>query len=78
MAIAPIGTSSLHGIQRGMQGLRRAAVKVAQQSTQPDTASGDFARSMVEMKQHALQAKASTRALKAYNDNMGSLLDIKA
>ena len=68
----------MHGIQSGMQGVRRAAVKVAQQSTRSDAGSGDFARSMVEMKQHAVQAKAATRALTAYNDNMGSLLDIKA
>ncbi len=78
MAIAPLGTTALHGIQRGMQGLRRTAVQVAQQGTRPDAADGDFARSMVEMKQHAVQAKASTRALKAYNDTMGTLLDIKA
>jgi hypothetical protein len=77
MAIAPLGTTALQGIQRGMQGLRRAAVQVAQQGSRP-AAGSDFARSMVEMKQHAVQAKASTRALKAYNDSMGTLLDIKA
>ncbi len=78
MAIAPLGSSALHGIQRGMQGLRRAATQVARQGAPSNAAEGDFARSMVEMKQHAVQAKASTRALKAYNDSMGTLLDIKA
>ena len=78
MAISPIGSSALHGLQRGMQGMRRSAAQVARQGTSPEAGGGDFARSMVEMKQHAVQAKASTRALKAYNDTMGTLLDIKA
>jgi hypothetical protein len=77
MSIAPIGQTAFSGIQRGTQGVRRAAAQVAQQVVQP-APSGDFARSMLEMKQHAIQAKASTRALKAYNDTLGTLLDIKA
>ncbi len=78
MAIAPLGSNALNGIQRGMQGLRRSAAKVAQSNAGNEAGGNDFARSMVEMKQHAVQVTASTRALKTYNSTMGTLLDIKA
>ena len=78
MTIGPIGNNAFQGIQRGMRGLQRSAAQVARQGVQPTAESGDFARSMVEMKQHAIETKASARAMKAYNDTMGTLLDIKA
>lgn len=76
MAINSISGSPTYGIQRGMQGIRRAAVEITQ-GIKPD-GNTNYARSMVEMQQHALQAKASTRALKAYNETLGTLLDIEA
>ena len=36
MTIAPLGTNAYHGIQRGMQGLRRAATQVAKQGAAGD------------------------------------------
>jgi hypothetical protein len=76
MAINPVTGSAVVGIQRGLQGVRRAASDIAR-NTDP-SAAGDYARSLVEMKQHAVQTRASTRALKAYNENLGTLLDIHA
>lgn len=78
MAIGPINYSAPLGIQRGLHGMHRAALNMVQPATGPDAEGGDFARSMVEMKQHAVQAKASTRALGAYHETMGTLLDIRA
>ena len=76
MAISSISGSAVQGIQRSVQGLRRAAVQVAQGVDPAKPV--DYSRSLVEMKQHAVQVKASTRALKAYNETLGTLLDIKA
>ena len=80
MAIDTVAGSGVLGIQRGTQGLRRSASAVARNVARTDSPAptGDYARSLVEMKQHEVQAKASTRALKAYNENLGTLLDIRA
>ncbi len=76
MTIGPIVTTAYQGLQRGLQGMRRNAEGIARTTaTEP---SGDFSREIVEMKQHATQAKASTKALKAYNETLGTLLDIRA
>lgn len=76
MAIGPLPTTAIQGLQRGMQGVRRSATSIAR--TEATAQSPDFSREIVEMKQHATQAKASTRAIKAYNETLGTLLDIRA
>ncbi len=76
MAIAPIPNTALQGLQRGIQGVRRSASEIAR--VEPTGSNGDFSREIVEMKQHANQARASSRAVKAYNETLGTLLDIRA
>lgn len=80
MAINSISGSALNGMQRGMQGIRRSAADIAQPITKTASAKDtlDFARSVVEMKQHEIQTKASARALQAHNDALGTLLDVEA
>jgi len=80
MHINPISGTAVQGIQRGFQGLRRAAVGIAQGVSEPDAVASttDFARSLVEMRQGDVQARSSLRALRAYNDTLGTLLDVRA
>jgi hypothetical protein len=60
--------------------MRRNAVDIARNVDGIDAIhpATDYARSLVEMKQHETQARASTRALRAYNDTLGTLLDVHA
>lgn len=80
MAINPIAGSALQGIHRAFQGLKRNASSIAAEVAKPEepAATTDFNRSVVEMKQHETQAKASAKALQAYSDTLGTLLDIRA
>jgi hypothetical protein len=80
MAVNPIGGSALQGIQRGFQGLRRAAADIAGGVKQggETAATTDFNRALVELQQSEIQTKSSAKALKAYNETLGTLLDIKA
>ena len=75
MAINSIMGPSLLGIQKGLQGMRRVASEIAGATRSPETRPTDLSRAMVEMKQHANQAKASVKALKAADDMLGTLLD---
>ena len=80
MTINSMQSSAILGIQRGLHGMRRNAIDIARNvqgigAVHPTT---DYARSLVEMQQHATQARASTRALEAYNDTLGTLLDVHA
>lgn len=77
MAIQPIGSGALQGIQRGMQGLRRAALDIATQGVQGTSGrEGDFERALIELPAQANQVKASTKVLTTENQMVGTLLDI--
>jgi methyl-accepting chemotaxis protein len=75
MAINSIMGSSILGIQRGLQGIRRVASEIAGATQSAETNPTDLSRAMVEMKQHANQAKASVKALQAADNLLGTLLD---
>ncbi|MCB1860865.1 MAG: hydrolase [Chromatiaceae bacterium] len=80
MAVSPISGTSLQGIQRGLQGMRRNAAEIAN----PRPAAGnafpakDGVRAMVELHQNAHLVTASLAAFSAADQMIGSLLDIKA
>jgi hypothetical protein len=80
MAVYSVGNTALQGIQRGLQGFRRAAVEVADgiRTTQDSKGSSNFERALVEMPQQANQVKASVKVLQSYQDSVGTLLDIHA
>lgn len=81
MAIDSIGSTALQGIQRGFQGLQRTAADVAssaQQAQKVGASGNNLEHSLVELPQHANQVKASSKALEAYQDSLGSLLDVRA
>jgi hypothetical protein len=75
MAINSIMGPAVQGIQKGFQGLRRVASEIATSQQSPETKPTDLSRAMVEMKQHANQAKASARVLKAADELLGTLID---
>jgi len=79
MAISPLNSPALQGLQRGLQGVRRSAGEIAS----PRMLGGKFptkdaARAMVELHQNEQQVASSAKALQAVNQTIGTLLDIKA
>ena len=76
MGINSLFGASVQGVQQGIQGLRRVASEIAKtSSTQEPTKPSDLSRTMVEMQQHAIQAKASSKALKISSETIGTLFD---
>ena len=78
MGINSIIGPAVQGIQHGVRGLRRVASEIAGQQSTQQTQSTDLTRAMVEMQQHAIQTKASVKALKSGDDALGSLFDERA
>ena len=79
MAIPPLISSSIQGIQRGTQGLRRNATEIAGATHgAPQLPTRNLTRAMVELQQSNRQVSASVKALRAADQMIGSLLDIKA
>ena len=71
-----VSSSALQGIQRAQNGMQRNASNIAR-SNQPDNPK-DMTRSLVELNQHKNAGMASMKVLKAADEMLGSLLDVKA
>lgn len=80
MAINSINSTAFKGIQRGLQGMRRNAAEIASANTLTPAKfpTKDLVRAMVELHQNSQQINVSVKALKAADQMLGSLLDIKA
>lgn len=64
------------GIQRGMEGLRRDASQIATASVpEPDVS---VVKPLVNLVADRTQATASAKVVKAYDEAIGTLLDVKA
>lgn len=77
MAIGPINTSALFGIQRGFDGLRRDAAKIASASTMDATSEPriNLERTLVGLQEHSINVQASTKAFSTQERMLGVLLD---
>ena len=79
MAITPISGTALQGVQRGLQGVRRNAAEIANpQQAGKAFPTKDGVRAMVELHQNVQLTTTSLTVLKASEQMIGTLLDIKA
>ena len=69
---------ALRGVQRGLDGIRRAADDLATQPAKSDRQPVDLTRSLVALKQREHQVEASVKAVRAADQAIGTLLDVKA
>ncbi len=69
--------NAMLGIQRGMEGAKKNAAEIASAEQFNSDSPVSMAESMVELKQNALQVKASAKALEIVMDAVGSIIDIK-
>lgn len=74
--ISKLGNTAMQGIQRSTQGMARSAAEIARANKPGDKT--NVTRALVELKQHEHAAKANMKTLKAADQMLGSLLDIKA
>lgn len=78
MPIGPINTSALFGINRGLQGLRANAGKIASAANlegAKSPAGQDLARTLVGLQENSRDVQASVKVLKAQDRMLGVLLD---
>lgn len=76
---APISLSTgLHGIRTGLEGLQRTASQIASKDAFEAGSTSDLAKSMINLKLYTNQVDASAQVVKAADQMLGTLLDIKA
>jgi hypothetical protein len=75
MGMNSILGTAIQGLHQGAQGLRRVASEIASPQKTSFSKPTDLSRAMVEMQQHAIQAKASIKAMKSADETLGSLFD---
>jgi len=80
--MATIGSvlqTGINGIQRGVRSANEAASDIAKIGIEPDNdnATTDIADAAVNLKQSEIQVKASAKVVKAADEMIGSILDIK-
>lgn len=82
MPIDSISSSvaAMMGMQRGWDGVNRAASEVALQVNAPQesSASNDYSRSLLDMQRYSYQTQASARVVETENAMMGRLIDVRA
>ena len=70
--------SGLSGLQVSFRGLQKDAHNIAQQNKSGQPADRpELSSSMVDLKTHALHAKAAIKVLQLSSDAMKSIIDIK-
>lgn len=77
MAISSILNSGLQGINSGLDNLRKDAQAIASATTQRDENTSDIADSLVDMNINQRNTEASVKVVKAADEVLGTLLDIK-
>ena len=70
--------TGLTGIRNGLDGIQKAASQIASKDAMEGNSPHNLAESMVDLKVHEHQVSASAQVVKAADDMIGTLLDIKA
>ena len=70
--------AAVTGINRGLNSLDRVSADIAGVATNKVNNPASLAKSMIELRESQHQVSASVKVLKAADDMIGTLLDIKA
>ena len=76
--ISKVAGPAIHGIQRSFENVRKTANNIATQPVRRANQTTDLTRSLVSLRQHEQQTAANVKVLKAADQMLGSLLDVKA
>jgi len=82
MSSIPAFDSGLQSIQKGMNGLKKNALEIANAKSSVTTNNNpgvnDVTKPLLDMKINRLQVEMGAKVIQASSDMIGSLLDIKA
>ncbi len=78
MKIDSTAALGLAAIQRGLQGSRENAARIASSEQLESSAPAGPAEPLVALKQNSLQVKAGARVIETWNELIGTLFDDKA
>jgi len=78
MSSIPALNSAITGIMRGNNGIRQNAAEIASTDMMHGKPGKNLATPMVEMIGHQIQAEASAKVVKAVDEMLGTLIDIRA
>ena len=76
--ISKVAGPAIQGIQRSFENVRKTAGNIATQPVGGKNQATDLTRSLVSLRQHENQTAANVKILKAADQMLGSLLDVKA
>ena len=70
-------SNGLNGIRTGLDGMQKTAGQIASKDAMESAGTHDLAESMVDLKVYKNQVGASAQLVKAIDQMLGTLLDIK-
>jgi hypothetical protein len=70
--------NGLNGIRVGLDGIQKTASQIASKDAMQADGPHELAKSMVDLKVYTYQVGASAQVVKAIDQMLGTLLDIKA
>lgn len=71
-------SNGLNGIRVGLDGLQKTASQIASKDAMESGSTHELAESMIDLKVYTYQVAASAQVVKATDQMLGILLDIKA
>lgn len=75
----PISLSNgINGIRVGLDGIQETASQIASKDAMQAEGSHELAKSLIDLKVYTYQVDASAQVVKAVDQMLGTLLDIKA
>ena len=78
MSVSINVNSGLTGVQKGLDGIEKAASQLASKDTMEGADTKSIAEALIDLKVSERQVAASAQVVKAVDDAIGTLLDIKA
>ena len=73
-----LSLAGISGIQTGLDNLRKDAEKIAQATTKREEDSTDLTQALVDLNTDRHQIEASVKVVKAVDEVLGTLLDLRA
>ena len=78
MKVDSVAAQGLLGVQKGIQGMRDSATRIASAEQASSTDSNSVTEALVTLKQHEMQVAASTKVIAQANQTIGTLIDVLA
>ena len=78
MSVSINVNNGLTGVQKGLDGIQKTASEIASKDLMEGTDTKNMAEDIIDLKVSERQVEASAQVVKAVDDAIGALLDIKS